>query len=120
MRDFRNYKVWHLALDFVEEIYKITESFPSEERYGLSSQMRRAAVSIVSNIAEGASRSSEIDFARFIEISVGSTFELETQIIIAVRLSYVEQNRANVLIDSLKNIQKILNSLVTKIKTANG
>lgn len=118
MRDFRNYKVWHLSLDFVEEIYRITDSFPSEERYGLSSQMRRAAVSIVSNIAEGASRSSEIDFARFIEMSVGSTFEIETQIIVAVRLSYIEQKVADMLIDSLKNIQKILNSLLTKIRNS--
>ena len=118
MRDFRNYKVWHLSLDFVEEIYRITDSFPSEERYGLSSQMRRAAVSIVSNIAEGASRSSEIDFARFIEMSVGSTFEIETQIIVAIRLSYIEQNAADMLIDSLKNIQKILNSLLTKIRNS--
>ena len=118
MRDFRNYKVWHLSLDFVEEIYRITDSFPSEERYGLSSQMRRAAISIVSNIAEGASRSSEIDFARFIEMSVGSTFEIETQIIVAVRLSYIEQKVADMLIDSLKNIQKILNSLLTKIRNS--
>ena len=118
MRAFRNYKVWHLSLDFVEEIYRITDSFPSEERYGLSSQMRRAAVSIVSNIAEGASRSSEIDFARFIEMSVGSTFEIETQIIVAVRLSYIEQKVADMLIDSLKNIQKILNSLLTKIRNS--
>ena len=105
-------------MDFVEEIYRITDSFPSEERYGLSSQMRRAAVSIVSNIAEGASRSSEIDFARFIEMSVGSTFEIETQIIVAVRLSYIEQKVADMLIDSLKNIQKILNSLLTKIRNS--
>ena len=118
MRDFRNYKVWHLSLDFVEEIYRITDSFPPEERYGLSSQMRRAAVSIVSNIAEGASRSSEIDFARFIEMSVGSTFEIETQIIVAVRLSYIEQKVADMLIDSLKNIQKILNTLLTKIRNS--
>ena len=118
MRDFRNYKVWHLSLDFVEEIYRITDSFPPEERYGLSSQMRRAAVSIVSNIAAGASRSSEIDFARFIEMSVGSTFEIETQIIVAVRLSYIEQKVADMLIDSLKNIQKILNSLLTKIRNS--
>lgn len=118
MRDFRNYKVWQMSLDFVEEIYKITEYFPLEERYGLSSQMRRAAVSIVSNIAEGASRSSEIDFARFVEISVGSAFELETQILIAVRLSYIDQESANMLTDSLKKIQKILNTLLSKIKNS--
>ena len=118
MRDFRNYKVWSTSLDFVTEIYQLTEHFPLEERYGLSSQMRRAAVSIASNIAEGASRSSEADFARFIEMAIGSAFELETQLIISNRLSYIEQKQADYLNNHLQDIQKMLNNLLLKIRNS--
>ena len=85
MFNFEKLDVWHKAIDFADLIYADTRSFPSDERFGLTNQMRRAAVSISSNIAEGTSRSSKTDFARFIEISTGSLFEVVSQAFIAQR-----------------------------------
>lgn len=85
-------KVWKRSIDLVEEIYHITDNFPKEEKYGLISQMRRSAVSIPSNIAEGAGRKSSREFLRFLEISSGSLCELETQLIIAKRLGLIQNN----------------------------
>lgn len=78
MKDFKSLKVWQKGIKLVIEIYKSTKHFPQEELYGLTSQMRRSSVSIPSNIAEGSGRSSDKDFHRFLEISIGSAFELET------------------------------------------
>ena len=80
--------VWKLAIDFVVDIYQITKKFPKDERYGLISQMRRSAVSIPSNIAEGAARRTDKENIQFLHISLGSISELETQLIIADRLEY--------------------------------
>ena len=82
MRDFRKYTVWQDGIKFVKRIYKFSESLPKDEKFGLISQIKRASVSIPSNIAEGCSRNSEIEFKRFLEIALGSAFELETQLII--------------------------------------
>jgi len=83
-------KVWQRAIDLVIEIYKLTERFPKEEVYGLMSQMRRAAVSIPSNIAEGAARGTQREFRKFLSIAQGSVAELETQLIIASRLGFCQ------------------------------
>src|SRR5688500_20111576 len=79
MFNFEKLDVWHKAVDFAEVIYTDTRNFPADERFGLTNQMRRAAVSISSNIAEGSSRSSRVDYARFIEIATGSVFEVVSQ-----------------------------------------
>ena len=88
MKAHHKLKVWQRSVDFVAEIYQLTERFPRSEIHGLTSQMRRAAVSIPSNLAEGAGRRSEKEFKQFLSISQGSVAELETQLIIAERLGY--------------------------------
>lgn len=91
MRNFRNYKVWIGSMNLVKKIYQITSTFPSSEKFGLISQVRRSAISIPSNIAEGAGRKSEKEFLRFLEISTGSAFELETQLLLAEGLGYIKK-----------------------------
>ncbi|MFH1264180.1 MAG: four helix bundle protein [Planctomycetota bacterium] len=88
-RDYRQLIVWEKAMDFVELLYRTTALFPKEELYGLTAQMRRAAVSIPSNIAEGQGRDTAADFVRFLSIARGSVKEVETQVLIARRLGYI-------------------------------
>jgi four helix bundle protein len=88
MKAHHKLNVWQRAIDLVTDIYKLTEEFPKEEIYGLTSQMRRAAVSIPSNIAEGAARGSKAEFRKFLAIAQGSISELETQIIISSKLGF--------------------------------
>lgn len=103
------------VIEIVKKVYSITNAFPSNEKFGLVSQMNRCTVSIASNIAEGCSRKSEIDFARFLEISIGSSFELETQILIARDLNFIEQKSADDLITQINILQKRLNALREKV-----
>ena len=93
MFNFEKLDVWHKALDFADLVYTGTRSFPSDERFGLTNQMRRAAVSVSSNIAEGSSRSSKTDFGRFIEISTGSLFEVVSQAFIAERQGFLTKEQ---------------------------
>ena len=90
IRSHKDLDAWKNAIDLVVDIYKCAENFPSEERFGLKSQICRAAVSIPSNIAEGAARISSNEFAHFLSIAMGSLSEVETQIIIAQKLSYID------------------------------
>lgn len=116
MRDFRKYDVWMLAVEFATDIYTISNQFPSFEKYALSSQLCRAAVSISSNIAEGAARSSEIEFCRFLEFALGSTFEVETQLLIANNLEYIDTDTFNTLIQKTQTIERKINHLIQTIK----
>ena len=86
---FEKLDTWHKSIDFADTVYRVTRSFPSDERFGITSQMRRAAVSISSNIAEGSSRFSKADFARFLEIATGSLFEVVSQSFIARRQGFL-------------------------------
>lgn len=97
-------------------IYNLTKEFPSDERFGLISQLRRAAVSIPSNIAEGCSRSSEKDFNRYLEISIGSSFEVKTQLIIAQKLNFGDQIKLNKALELVDSISKQINALRNKVK----
>ena len=115
MRNFREYDVWIDAMEAVENVYKITDRFPSDERFSLTSQITRSAVSIPSNIAEGASRTSEKDFARFLEYSLGSSFELETQLRIAYRRKYVVQSEFETLLLNIISLQKRIFALRKKV-----
>lgn len=111
MRNYKKYQVWKDAIIFVVKIYKLTKVLPDEEKFGLTSQLKRAAVSVPSNIAEGCSRSSEKDFARFLEIALGSVFEIETQLIIIEELEYAKNAELIKFYESLDSIGKQLNGL---------
>lgn len=92
MHNFKELKFWQKAVDLSVLVYKITATFPTEEKFGLVSQLRRATISIASNIAEGASRNGDKEFLHFLSLSTGSAFEIETQLIIANKLNFVDQN----------------------------
>ncbi len=111
MRNFRQLEVWKQSVEFVTKVYEVTKQFPSNEKYGLVIQMNRCVVSIPANIAEGCSRKTEIDFARFLEIAIGSSFELETFFEIACNLSFIEGKEKEYLITELNIIQKRINAL---------
>jgi len=114
-RNFKELKIWQKGFDIVIKAFKLTDGFPKEERYGMISQINRAAVSIPSNIAEGSSRTSEKDYQRFIEISLGSSFELETQLLIAQTVGF---GNAAINLQMLKDIdeeQKMLLAFMKKL-----
>jgi four helix bundle protein len=108
---FRNLLVWNKAMELVTQIYTTTKSFPKEELYGLVSQMRRCAVSIPSNIAEGKMRGSEPEFQRFLGIAFGSAGELETQIELGKRLKYLDGRQCKTLEQLLQEVMSIINTL---------
>ena len=116
MKDFRNLKVWEKAHQLTLKIYKITEGFPCEELYGLTSQIRRAGVSIPTNIAEGCVRSSDADFSRFLYISLGSTSELEYLILLSMDLKLVKSEILIELNNEINEIKKMLISMIQKLK----
>ena len=91
MFNFEKLETWHKAIDFADLVYSVTKGFPGDERFGLTSQMRRAAVSVSSNIAEGSSRFSKNDFARFLEIATGSVFEVVSQSFIAKKQGFLSE-----------------------------
>jgi len=103
--------VWQRAMGLVREIYRITRGFPSEERFGLTSQLRRAAVSIPSNIAEGHERNTTADYIRFVSIAEGSLAEARTQLRIACDLAYCEQRDIDPLLNEMIEIRRMLNAL---------
>jgi len=114
-RSYRDLEVWKLSLSLVEDIYKATATFPASENYGLSQQIRRAAVSIPSNIAEGQGRNSVKEFRQFLSFGLGSLAELETQLIIAKEISYLTHEELNPLLANLDRIRKMIRSLSQKI-----
>lgn len=120
MRNFRNLDIWKQGIEIVKKVYKLSYLLPSNELYGLKSQITRAAVSIPSNIAEGSSRNSDIEFKRFLEISMGSLFEIETQLIIISELELIKSNEIQELMELILKEGKMINSLITKIKKAKG
>jgi four helix bundle protein len=111
IKDFRDLEIWKRGIRVVEEIYKITKSFPKEELYGLSTQLRKSAVSVPSNIAEGFARSSNKEYKQFLFFALGSCAEATTQIIIAQRLGFVENKKADALLDEIEQISKMTMSL---------
>lgn len=115
MQNFRNLKVWELSHQLVKEVYQITVNFPKEETYGLSNQIRRSCVSIPSNIAEGCARGTDKDFARFVQIALGSASELEYQIFLAFELGYLSKTNYTKLIKNTHTIKKMLSSLRKKL-----
>lgn len=111
MRTHEKLEVWKKSVDFVVEIYKQTNSFPSDEKFGLISQIRRASVSIPSNIAEGAARNSEKEFIYFLSNAQGSTSEVETQILISFRLGFIDEKNYLELSAKLDEIGRMITGL---------
>jgi four helix bundle protein len=109
---FRDLQAWQKAFELALEIYRVTRSFPREEMYGLTSQVRRAAVSAGSNIAEGKGRASDKELLRFLGIAKGSLFELETQIALSESLSYLSRNEAQTLIGKVTETGKLVSGLM--------
>ncbi len=112
----KDLKVWQRSINFVKEIYKISAVFPEREIFGLTSQIRRAAVSIASNIAEGAARNGRTEFKRFLYIALGSLAETETQLIIANELNYLDSEQLKEITDELIIIRKMLLALIKSLK----
>ena len=115
MHDYKKLEVWKRSIQFAESCYGITSTFPDHERFGLISQIRRAATSIPSNLAEGAGRNTGKDFAHFLSICQGSSFELETQLILSEKLGFIDSDKSNLLIQELNEISKMIFSLRNKI-----
>ena len=118
-RNFHNYKVWQDAVDFATLIYNTTALLPWFEKKGLCDQLQRAVVSISSNIAEGAGRPTDADFAHFLDQSLGSANEVETQLLISRNLKYISEEQFHQLTNSLTNIQKQLTGLIASIRNNN-
>lgn len=111
-RGYKDLQVWQKSMDFVDAVYAATKTFPKDEVYGLTAQLRRCAVSVASNLAEGCSRSSTRDFIRFVEISYGSLAEAETQIYIANRQKYIADDVMDKLLEQAGEIGRMLNGLI--------
>ena len=116
MHNFKNLLIWQKAISIAESVYKLSAQFPKEERYGLTSQIRRSAVSIVSNIAEGAGRNTNGEFRNFLGIANGSSNELLTQLILSHKLEIVKENQVKNIIDELIGVQKMNYALIQKLK----
>ena len=111
MFNFEKLEVWQKAIEFADNVYRITKAFPSDERFGLTNQMRRAAVSISSNIAEGTSRNSRIDNARFVEIATGSLFEVVSQAFLSKRLQLLTAEDFQLLYAAADDQSRMLSGL---------
>lgn len=111
MKNYKELDVWKRSIDFAVEVYRFTETFPSDEKFALASQLKRAAISISSNIAEGSARRSSKEYIRFLYISLGSAAEIETQLILAKKLGFGERHEA-----VMKNLQDIQCMLMGVIK----
>ncbi len=119
MHNFKELKIWQRSRLLVKNVYQLTAKFPQNEQYGLVSQINRAAISMISNIAEGAGRSTEQDFSRFLDIAIGSAFELESQLIISFDLGFITEEKIENVLKELDEIQKMIRgfrqNLISKV-----
>lgn len=118
MHDYKKLDVWGKAMNLVYDIYYLTDSFPENEKFGLTNQMRRCAVSIPSNIAEGAGRISDKEFNNFLSISLGSAFELETQLLISKQLNFSNDEKIGNILLEIESICKMIHSLKKRLQTS--
>ena len=116
MANFKELLVWQKSINFVTEIYELTNDFPKNEMYGLTSQIRRASISIPSNIAEGNSRRSVADYLQFLKIARGSCAEVETQLIISKNLGFLNEEKSLKLNQDITEFSKMLNGLINSLK----
>ncbi|MDH5399879.1 MAG: four helix bundle protein [Cyclobacteriaceae bacterium] len=117
MHNFRELKVWQKSIEMVKNVYQITRNFPGEEQFGLVQQLRRASVSVPSNIAEGCSRDTEKAFNNFLKMAYGSCSEVITQMIISEELLFVDDNESSTIIIHVEEIQKMLRALINRNKS---
>lgn len=115
IKTFRDLLVWRKSMAMVSEVYRLSKRFPRDELYGLTSQMRRCAVSIPSNVAEGYGRQSTNDYVRFLRMAMGSLYELQTQIEIAANLEYAPSTAAETIHESVREIERMMSSLLKKL-----
>jgi four helix bundle protein len=115
IKSFKELRIWQKGIEIVKDIYILTRKFPKEELYGLTSQMRRAAISMPSNIAEGFKRYHSKEYSQFLHITMGSAAELETQLIIAKELKMISEEELNIISEKLDHISKMISSLLNKI-----
>ncbi len=120
VKDYRELIVWQKAMDLVELVYRTTAKFPKEETYCLTSQMRRAAISVPSNIAEGQARSTTRDFLHFLVIAYGSLKEVETQVLIAERLGYIRDRQCGDLVRSTTEVARLISGLANALRKRNS
>jgi four helix bundle protein len=116
IKHFKELKVWQKGIEIVKDIYDITKHFPKEEMYGLTTQMRRSAISIPSNIAEGFKRYHAKEYKQFLYIALGSLAELETQIVIAKEIGLIDDTRLDSINEKLDHTSKMLSSLISKLR----
>ncbi|WP_283636804.1 four helix bundle protein [Aquaticitalea lipolytica] len=112
--NYKNLKIWNLGIEIVDDVFNIINEFPNDEKFGLSSQISRCSVSIPSNIAEGSSRTDK-SFSHFIDISLGSSFELETQLIIACNRNYITKDKLTKIQEKIEEFQKMTMSFQNKL-----
>lgn len=115
MAYFRELIVWQKSMDLVKKVYLCTAAFPKDELYGITSQIRRAAVSIPSNIAEGCGRKSDKELSHFLRIANGSLYELETQLILCCNLGYTSETEIQTIMDLLHDVGRMLNTMINKL-----
>lgn len=116
MKTFRDLLIWQKAMALVSNCYLTSTTFPKEEQFGLTSQIRRCCVSIPSNISEGYGRGTNKDYHRFLTISLGSLFEFQTQIEIAYNLQYITEDNFNKLYEDSRELERMLSSFISKVK----
>jgi four helix bundle protein len=116
MHKFKELEIWKRSRLFCSKIYALTTKFPDSEKFGLTNQLRRASVSIPSNIAEGSSRKSNKDFSRFLQITLGSAYEIETQLLIANDLNFITNSELNEVISELHQIIKMVSKFKSTLK----
>ena len=119
VKTYKDLLVWQKAIHFVTQVYKAVKGFPQEELYGLTSQIKRAAVSIPSNIAEGYGRKSTKDYIRFLQIAMGSIFEIQTQLEISKNLEFVSESSFGELYEYSREIERMLSSMINKVTESN-
>jgi four helix bundle protein len=112
---YRDLEIWKQGIELVKSLYKLTDKLPKQETYGLISQMRRSAISIPSNVAEGFKRFHNKEYKQFLYVTLGSCAELETQITIAKELKYIQQNEETVLLEKLDHIGRMISNLLKKL-----
>ena len=117
IKTYRDLVVWQKAMEFVTDVYVASKTFPQDEMYGLTSQIRRCAISMPSNIAEGFGRKTPNEFIRFLQIAMGSLFEMQTQLEIALNLSYLTEAKHADLHEKTREIERMLSSLIRSIRT---